>query len=117
MIFIVRVSGSERLSYSHKIFITIKIFDSMKKFIYIFLTLCAAVSCMTPFDLDYDDTPVIFLEAFPGADAEYINSNKTDELEKQKDEKVSFGSLIKWIFQQITLQSLTLKEVLNKGII
>lgn len=44
----------------------------MKKFIYIFLTLCAAVSCMTPFDLDYDDTPVIFLEAFPGADAEYI---------------------------------------------
>ena len=27
---------------------------------------------MTPFDLDYDDTPVIFLEAFPGADAEYI---------------------------------------------
>ena len=44
----------------------------MKKFIYIFLTLCAAVSCMTPFDLDYDDNPVIFLEAFPGADAEYI---------------------------------------------
>ncbi len=31
---------------------------------------------------------------------EYINSNKTDELEKQKDEKVSFGALIKWIFQQ-----------------
>lgn len=26
-----RVSGSERLSDSHKIFITIKIFDSMKK--------------------------------------------------------------------------------------
>lgn len=44
----------------------------MKKFIYIFLTLCAAVSCITPFDLDYDETPVIFLEAYPGADSEYI---------------------------------------------
>lgn len=32
---------------------------------------------------------------------EYINSNKTDELEKQKDEKVSFGSLLRWIFQQV----------------
>ena len=31
---------------------------------------------------------------------EYINSNKTDELEKQKAEEVSFSSLIKWIFQQ-----------------
>lgn len=30
MIFIVRVSDSERLSYSHKIFINVKIFDSMK---------------------------------------------------------------------------------------
>ena len=30
MIFIVRVSESERLSYSHKIFINVKIFDSMK---------------------------------------------------------------------------------------
>ncbi len=29
-IFIVRVSDSERLSYSHKIFINVKIFDSMK---------------------------------------------------------------------------------------
>ena len=27
---------------------------------------------MTPFDLDYDETPVIFLEAFPGADPDYI---------------------------------------------
>jgi cell division protein FtsB len=32
---------------------------------------------------------------------EYINSNKTDEFEKQKDEKVSFGSLLRWIFQQV----------------
>ena len=31
MIFIVRVSDSERLSYSHKIFINVKIFDSMKR--------------------------------------------------------------------------------------
>ena len=31
---------------------------------------------------------------------EYINSNKTDELEKQQNERVSFGSLMKWIFQQ-----------------
>ena len=30
MIFIVRVSDSERLSYSHKIFIDVKNFDSMK---------------------------------------------------------------------------------------
>ena len=44
----------------------------MKQFIYIFLTFFAAVSCMTPFDLDYDETPVIFLEAFPGADPDYI---------------------------------------------
>src|SRR5574344_1441787 len=33
MIFIVRVSDSERLSYSHKIFIDVKIFDSMKNVI------------------------------------------------------------------------------------
>ena len=32
---------------------------------------------------------------------EYINSNKTDELEKQQNERVSFGSLMKWIFQQL----------------
>ena len=31
---------------------------------------------------------------------EYINSNKTDELEKEEIKKVSFGSLMKWIFQQ-----------------
>lgn len=31
----------------------------------------------------------------------YIDSNKTDELEKQEIEKVSFGSLMKWIFQQL----------------
>ncbi len=31
---------------------------------------------------------------------EYINSNKTDELEKREANKVSFGSLIEWIFQQ-----------------
>lgn len=30
----------------------------------------------------------------------YINSNKTDELEKQETQKVSLGSLMKWIFQQ-----------------
>ena len=32
---------------------------------------------------------------------EYINSNKTDELEKEEVKKVSFGSLMKWIFQQL----------------
>ncbi len=31
---------------------------------------------------------------------EYINSNKTDELETEKTEKVSFRSLMNWIFQQ-----------------
>ena len=31
---------------------------------------------------------------------EYINSNKTDEFEKQEADKVSFISLIEWIFQQ-----------------
>ena len=31
---------------------------------------------------------------------EYINSNKTDLLEKQEAQKVSFKSLIKWIFHQ-----------------
>ena len=30
------------------------------------------VSCTVPFDPDYDETPVIYVEAFPGADAEYI---------------------------------------------
>lgn len=30
----------------------------------------------------------------------YINSNKTDELTKTEAERVSLGSLIKWIFQQ-----------------
>ena len=30
----------------------------------------------------------------------YINSNKTDEFEKEEVDKVSLGSLIKWIFQQ-----------------
>lgn len=44
----------------------------MKKLIYIFLTLCGTVSCMIHFDLDYDETPMIFLEAFPGADPEFI---------------------------------------------
>ena len=32
---------------------------------------------------------------------EYITSNKTDELQKQETQKVSFGSLIRWIFQQL----------------
>lgn len=32
---------------------------------------------------------------------EYINSNKTDELQKEETQKVSFGSLIRWIFQQL----------------
>src|SRR5574344_2017580 len=40
MIFIVRVSDSERLSYSHKIFINVKIFDSMK------ITIILALSAM-----------------------------------------------------------------------
>lgn len=31
---------------------------------------------------------------------EYINSNKADEFEKQEAEKVSFRSLLTWIFQQ-----------------
>lgn len=31
---------------------------------------------------------------------EYITSNKTDELGKEESEKVSFSSLINWIFQQ-----------------
>ena len=31
---------------------------------------------------------------------EYINSNKADEFEKQEAERVSFRSLINWIFQQ-----------------
>lgn len=31
---------------------------------------------------------------------EYINTNKTDEFAKEESEKVSFGSLLKWIFQQ-----------------
>ena len=30
---------------------------------------------------------------------EYIQSNKTDGVEKQQSEKLSFGSLIEWIFQ------------------
>ena len=38
MIFIVKVSDSERLSDFHKIFITIKIFDSMKKIFYSLVT-------------------------------------------------------------------------------
>ena len=32
---------------------------------------------------------------------EYINSNKTDELQKEETQKVSFGSLLRWIFQQL----------------
>ena len=32
---------------------------------------------------------------------EYINSDKTDELQKQEIQKVSFGSLLRWIFQQL----------------
>ena len=32
--------------------------------------------------------------------AEYINSNKTDEVEKSNDEKITLSSLITWIFQQ-----------------
>ena len=60
----------------------------MKKFIYIYLTLCAAVSCMTPFDLDYDETPVIFLEAFPGADPDYIKLNIEPAYSKSNSAKV-----------------------------
>lgn len=46
----------------------------MKKFIYILLmTLsCALSSCNIPFDPGFDKTPLIFLEAFPGADAEHV---------------------------------------------
>lgn len=32
--------------------------------------------------------------------AEYIKSNKTDGISKQEDDKVSFATLIDWIFQQ-----------------
>ena len=33
--------------------------------------------------------------------AEYINSNKTDGVEKHQNEKVSLASLIQWILQNL----------------
>ena len=45
MIFIVRVSDGERLSYSHKIFIDVKIFDSMKKIVLVLFAVVAMACC------------------------------------------------------------------------
>ena len=46
----------------------------MKKITYIFLLLVsmASTSCLTAFDPDFTETPVIYLEAFPGKDADKV---------------------------------------------
>lgn len=46
----------------------------MKKFIYILLILVSGsvTSCVIPFDPGFDKNPLIFLEAFPGTDADHI---------------------------------------------
>ena len=46
----------------------------MKFYKYILVVLSSMImwSCVTPFDLDMDDDPVIFLEAFPGLD-DYVS--------------------------------------------
>lgn len=47
----------------------------MKKYIYIlFIAVMGLVSsCMIPFDPEYDENPVIYIEAFPGTSADYID--------------------------------------------
>ena len=47
----------------------------MRNTIYILIAAlgCALTSCMKPFDPDFDENPVIFLESFPGSDAEYVS--------------------------------------------
>ena len=46
----------------------------MKKYIYILFiaVLCSMASCTVPFDPDFNENPMIFVEGFPGADAEYV---------------------------------------------
>lgn len=46
----------------------------MKKIIYVFMLLIcmASTSCITAFDPDFEETPVIYLEAFPGKDADVV---------------------------------------------
>ena len=46
----------------------------MKKNIYLLIAVAfgTLASCVTPFDPGYDETPVIYVEAFPGASADYI---------------------------------------------
>ena len=47
----------------------------MKNYLYISIVAlsCAVSSCVTPFDPDYDENPVIFVEAFPGLDADHVD--------------------------------------------
>ena len=47
-----KVSGSERLSDFHKIFITIKIFDSMKRYLIIIALFLGFVACAPKSALD-----------------------------------------------------------------
>lgn len=47
----------------------------MKKYIYILsmAVLGIVTSCITPFDPDFDENPVIYIESFPGAQPDYID--------------------------------------------
>ena len=54
MIFIVRVSDGERLSYSHKIFINIKFCESMKSAIQKFFVIAVLFSMAMPANAQFD---------------------------------------------------------------
>lgn len=46
----------------------------MKKYIYALLAVLSMVtSCVIPFDPQYDETPIIYIESFPGASPDYID--------------------------------------------
>ena len=64
MIFIVKVSDSERLSDFHKIFMVIKIFDSMKRISIIVSVLAVLVSCQKAAPV-VDDNTIIFEMSIP----------------------------------------------------
>ena len=47
---------------------------NMKKYIYILIAVLGVVtSCVTPFDPQYDENPIIYIESFPGLSADYID--------------------------------------------
>lgn len=46
----------------------------MKKYIYILMAVLGVVtSCVTPFDPQYDENPVIYIESYPGLSPDYID--------------------------------------------